>query len=323
MATAPITTASTTTLFWVVVGLWAGCVWADYPVLMSQGHPGGPARCEPIRVAACQDVGYNLTSMPNLVGTELQKDAESRLDSFNPLIQYGCSSQIQFFLCSIYTPMCTPQVATPIGPCRDLCQTVRDRCAPVMAELGFPWPPFLNCSRFPPENNEEYMCMEGPGEKMPLLAPPTPLSRPIHPRPPPRCTHYAHPHKYRYINATSTCAPLCQTNISFTTSDKSFAGVWMAIWAVVCFAVTGFTLLSFVLDSTPFRYPERAAVHLVLCYNLVSVGYLVRLLAGSTSISCYHDPELGLLGVTEGALHTSCALVFLLLYYFTSAASVW
>lgn len=316
---------TTNALLWVSVGVWVwvacwGQVWADYPVLMSQEHPGGPLRCEPIRIAACRDMGYNLTSMPNLVGTELQKDAESRLHSFNPLIQYGCSSQLQFFLCSIYTPMCTTQVPTPIGPCRDLCHTVRDRCAPVMAELGYPWPAFLNCSRFPPENNEQYMCMEGPGEKMPPFSPPTTSPRP---QPPRRCSQYAHAHKYRYVNATGTCAPLCQVNISFSTNDKYFAGVWMAIWAVACFAVTLFTVLSFLLDAAAFRYPERAAVHLALCYNLVSVGYLVRLVAGPDRVTCHTDQDLGLVAVTEGALHTTCALVFLLLYYFSTAASVW
>ncbi|XP_066975563.1 LOW QUALITY PROTEIN: frizzled-4-like [Macrobrachium rosenbergii] len=311
----------TNALVWAAVGVWVVCsvsAWADYS---SDTHPGGPRRCEAIRITSCLDVGYNLTSMPNLVGLELQNDAEYRLNSFKPLIQYGCSSQLQFFLCSIYAPMCTPQVPTPIGPCRDLCEAVRNRCAPVLAELGYPWPPFLNCSRFPAENNEEHMCMEGPGEKMPPHSPPTTSPRP---QTPPRCSQYAQAHKYRYINATGTCTPLCQANISFNSSDKSFAGVWMAIWAVVCFAVTMFTVVSFVLDAAAFRYPERAAVHLALCYNLVAVGYLVRLVAGAARVTCHADPELGArVAVTEGTLHTTCALVFLLLYYFSTAASVW
>ncbi|XP_037783114.1 frizzled-4-like [Penaeus monodon] len=313
----------TNALMWAVVGVWAACTagaWADYSDIMAVEHPG-PRRCEPIRIVACQDLGYNLTSMPNLVGIELQKDAEYRLNSFKPLIQYGCSSQLKLFLCSIYAPLCTPQVPTPIGPCRDLCETVRNRCAPVLSELGYPWPHFLNCSKFPAHNNEEHMCMEGPGEKMPPHSPPTTSPRP---KPPPRCSQYAHAHKYRYINATGTCAPLCQANISFNSSDKSFAGVWMAIWAVVCFAVTLFTVLSFLLDAAAFRYPERAAVHLALCYNLVAVGYLVRLVAGAGRVTCHADPELGVgVAVTEGGLHTTCALVFLLLYYFSTAASVW
>ncbi|CAL4082238.1 unnamed protein product [Meganyctiphanes norvegica] len=98
----------------------------------------------------------------------------------------------------------------------------------------------------------------------------------------------------------------------------------MGIWAVVCFCVTLFTVLSFILEASSFRYPERAAVHLCWCYNLVSLGYLVRLAAGGAAVSCHADPELGVgVLVTPGALHATCALVFLLLYYFTTAASVW
>lgn len=52
-------------------------------------------RCDPIRIAMCQNLGYNVTKMPNLVGHELQTDAELQLTTFTPLIQYGCSSQLQ------------------------------------------------------------------------------------------------------------------------------------------------------------------------------------------------------------------------------------
>lgn len=52
-------------------------------------------RCDPIRITMCQNLGYNVTKMPNLVGHELQTDAELQLTTFTPLIQYGCSSQLQ------------------------------------------------------------------------------------------------------------------------------------------------------------------------------------------------------------------------------------
>ena len=88
--------------------------------------------CEPIKLELCRSIGYTTTSMPNLVGHDLQKDAQLQLQTFTPLIQYGCSSQLQFFLCSVYVPMCTEKVLTPIGPCRPLCQAVRSRCQPVL-----------------------------------------------------------------------------------------------------------------------------------------------------------------------------------------------
>ena len=51
--------------------------------------------CDPIRISMCQDLGYNVTKMPNLVGNVLQSDAELQLTTFSPLIQYGCSSQLK------------------------------------------------------------------------------------------------------------------------------------------------------------------------------------------------------------------------------------
>ena len=66
--------------------------------------------CEPIKLDLCRGIGYGQTSMPNLVGHDLQKDAQLQLQTFTPLIQYGCSSQLQFFLCSVYVPMCTEKV---------------------------------------------------------------------------------------------------------------------------------------------------------------------------------------------------------------------
>lgn len=51
--------------------------------------------CDPIRISMCQNLGYNVTKMPNLVGHVLQSDAELQLTTFLPLIQYGCSSQLK------------------------------------------------------------------------------------------------------------------------------------------------------------------------------------------------------------------------------------
>lgn len=51
--------------------------------------------CDPIRISMCQNLGYNVTKMPNLVGHVLQSDAELQLTTFSPLIQYGCSSQLR------------------------------------------------------------------------------------------------------------------------------------------------------------------------------------------------------------------------------------
>lgn len=75
----------------------------------------------------------------------------------------------QFFLCSVYVPMCTEKVDIPIGPCGGMCLSVK---RPLRACAEGVWlfvAGELNCSKFPPQNDHNYMCMEGPGdEEVPL-----------------------------------------------------------------------------------------------------------------------------------------------------------
>lgn len=81
-----------------------------------------PRVCEPIKIELCKRIGYNFTSLPNLIGHEYQNDVDLTLQTFSPLISYGCSAQLNFFLCSVYVPMCEPKVNSVIGPCFSLCE---------------------------------------------------------------------------------------------------------------------------------------------------------------------------------------------------------
>ena len=300
--------------------------------------------CEPIRFEMCKGLGYNVTGMPNLVGHRDQQDASLQLQTFTPLIQYGCSNQLKFFLCSVYVPMCTEKVMAPIGPCRPMCESVRRRCQPVLNEFGYPWPTALNCSKFPPHNDQNHMCMDGPGEEVEVDVD---THRPYKPRPPlggratlypevpagpgssnvhhlRKCFMYENAGKYVYINRTERCALLCGQDDAFSTEDKRFADVWMAIWAGVCFLSTLFTVFTFLIDSQRFRYPERPIIFLSMCYNIYSIAYIVRLIAGRDDIACDMESQSGKsILIQEGLENTDCAIVFLLLYFFGTASSLW
>lgn len=178
--------------------------------------------CEPIKIEMCSGLGYNLTGMPNLGGNELQQEADYTLKTFAPLIQYGCSSQLKLFLCSVYVPMCTEKVANPIGPCRNLCENVRSRCFPVLQGFGFPWPDALNCSRFPEENNHDHMCMEGPREKGvdPIVPPVT--GGVITECPP-----------YYVRGPKGGCVIACDSDLLFDGAEKKFAEVRKPIYVCV------------------------------------------------------------------------------------------
>lgn len=39
-----------------------------------------------------------------------------------------------------------------ISPCRSLCESVRDTCAPIMSCYGYPWPEILRCDQYPADH---------------------------------------------------------------------------------------------------------------------------------------------------------------------------
>uniref|UniRef100_A0A6J0U9E4 Frizzled-9 n=1 Tax=Pogona vitticeps TaxID=103695 RepID=A0A6J0U9E4_9SAUR len=323
------------------------------------GGGGGGGRCQAIAIPMCQGIGYNLTRMPNLLGHAHQAEAALKLHEFAPLVAYGCHGQLRFFLCSLYAPMCADQVSSSIPACRPMCEQARQRCAPIMEHFHFGWPEALDCARLPTRNDPHALCMEAPenatapggagataepprqrGQGMLPVGPPPPrLGRPPPddraspdgrppapplPPPPPPCPNAD---KFLYVAKSLVCAARCSPGVDvlWARRDKDFAFVWMAAWATLCFVSTAFTGLTFLLEPQRFRYPERPIIFLSMCYNVYSVAFLIRAGAGAESIACDRSPEPP--GepylIPAGLESAGCTLVFLLLYYFGMASSLW
>ncbi|RWS30169.1 frizzled-9-like protein [Leptotrombidium deliense] len=118
-------------------------------------------RCERITIPMCQDMPYNTTRMPNILGHTDQSEAAIKLHEFILLIEIDCSRHLKFFLCSLYAPMCSEQVDISIPSCQSICEEVKSRCLPVLEQINFAWPSMLNCSQLPsPEKNG--LCMQFP-----------------------------------------------------------------------------------------------------------------------------------------------------------------
>ncbi|XP_028851403.1 frizzled-10 [Denticeps clupeoides] len=290
----------------------------------------GGGRCQKIVIPLCMDIGYNLTVMPNLMGHEDQSEAAIKLHEFAPLIEFGCHSHLKFFLCSLYAPMCSEKVSMPIPSCRVMCEQAQTKCSPIMEQFNFHWPDSLDCSRLPNKNDPNHLCMEAPNNGSDDL--------PEFPAKPPSVggqdvaakegaeTREAcgDPGKFHYVQKSESCAPKCypRVDVYWSQADKRFSLVWMAVWSVLCFVSSAFTVLTFLTDPQRFRYPERPIIFLSMSYCVYSVGYLIRLFVGAESIACDRDSGVQYV-IQEGLESTGCTIVFLILYYFGMASSIW
>lgn len=277
------------------------------PNSRSAAYYAEDGECQEIHIDICKNIGYNMTKLPNRFGHERQMEAEMQLKTFLPLVQYKCHDNLTFFLCSVHVPMCDPSINYAIGPCESMCRSVIDKCESIITSFGFEIPDYLNCSEFPPENKPEMMCMQLP----------TPETSPT----PEVIATCSFP---EIAIDNSKCAYKCGYEEGlFTAKDKEFADIWMLTWAGLCFVSTIFTVFTFLIDSRRFRYPERPIIFLSMCYSIYCGAYIIRLVVGREIISCALSSDGQRYLIQEGLSNTGCAIVFLLLYFFGMASSLW
>lgn len=323
------------------------------------GEPEG--RCEEITIPMCSGIGYNFTRMPNELNHDNQEEAGLEVHQFWPLVEIKCSPDLRFFLCSMYVPICLKDYMKPLPPCRDLCRRAREGCEPIMQQYGFKWPDRMECDQFPVQGaSQEELCMDQaqPDSHGPP-PPPAPPSKPVTPKPPKQNKKCKDPkncadppgdnnnNKNRQrgkecsckcqtplvplgkdsplynrsvaVGGVANCAHPCQETF-FNPDEKEFAAVWITLWSGLCAASTLMTLITFLIETERFKYPERPIVFLSACYFLVSVGYLVRVGIGHEKIAC-DGPIIRYSLDSQGP--SMCTLVFLLVYFFGMASSIW
>ena len=91
--------------------------------LISDWNPSPPQTCQPIDIDSklCAHLPYNHTTMPNLAGQQDVGEALLSIRSFDQLIKTRCSELVDFFICSVYMPMCariSPTEIVTVPPCR-------------------------------------------------------------------------------------------------------------------------------------------------------------------------------------------------------------
>ncbi|EFA01325.1 frizzled-2 [Tribolium castaneum] len=301
-------------------------------------------RCEDITIPMCMGIGYNQTRMPNELNHETQEEAGLEVHQFWPLVEIKCSPDLKFFLCSMYAPICLPGYKKPLPPCRGLCKRAREGCEPIMTQYGFKWPERMDCEQFPVYGaSPDQLCMDENNGSSTTAKPPPRAKAPKQCRGSKNCTNppgdgrkssvakgckcqCQHPlvslgKDPSLLNLSvldpATCAAPCRATY-FNSEEKEFTTVWITLWSSLCAASTLMTLTTFFIETERFKYPERPIVFLSACYFLVSVGYLIRVGVGHEEVAC-EGPVIRY--SSTGA--NPCSLVFLLVYFFGMASSIW
>jgi frizzled protein 5/8 len=130
----------------------------------------------------------------------------------------------------------------------------------------------------------------------------------------------------------ANCIQPCQSSF-FSQSEQMFAYYWLLMWSMLCLASCLITGLTYLIQSSRFRYPEKPIIYLSMCYLFVSAGYLVRFGAGHEQSSCEPDGSIkystsrlnnsSSLSASQSSSSVACTLTFILVYYFGMASSAW
>ena len=267
-------------------------------------------------VTLCRNMLYNMSMFPNILNHRNIKEASNQLLSFKPLIRIDCSADLDNFLCTVYMPFCSDH--GPVPPCRELCERARSGCSAIIKKFGFEWPDSLRCDRYP-EDAPGTLCVDQVGHKRK-----GPNIKTLEENQNSGFTCPAKQHSdsehYKFMGKRY-CASNC-TTIYFTPKEKEFARIWVLFWSIICLFSTAFTILTFAVDITRFRYPERPIIFLSACYFMISIAFI----AGSISdeaVACHLSEKNGVHLLNQGTNHAPCTIVFMLVYFFLMSASIW
>ncbi|KAM5228742.1 frizzled-7 [Ctenodactylus gundi] len=305
--------------------------------------------CQPISIPLCTDIAYNQTILPNLLGHTNQEDAGLEVHQFYPLVKVQCSPELRFFLCSMYAPVCTV-LDQAIPPCRSLCERARQGCEALMNKFGFQWPERLRCEHFPVHGAGEICVGQntsdgaggaggGPTAHPTAPAPPgAPFSAPPLGAPDGRgraAFPFSCPRQlqvppylgYRFLGERDCGAP-CEPGranglMYFKEEERRFARLWVGVWSVLCCASTLFTVLTYLVDMRRFSYPERPIIFLSGCYFMVAVAHVAGFLLEDRAVCVERFSDDGYRTVAQGTKKEGCTILFMVLYFFGMASSIW
>lgn len=154
--------------------------------------------------------------------------------------------------------------------------SARNGCEGLMNKFGFQWPETLECQKFPESGlcvgqnsstTETVSTTKSPNKKKPLQR--------FSFRCPQNLSVYNGDHKLIVAEETEPdCGAPCY-DLFWNVHHQNFARRWIGGWSIICCALTLVTILTFLIDTRRFRYPERPIIFLSSCYFFIALSYIV------------------------------------------------
>ncbi|XP_064555858.1 uncharacterized protein LOC135440544 isoform X3 [Drosophila montana] len=121
-----------------------------------------PRRCEPLQLNYCRNVGYNVTTYPNMLGHATYEQVVEDVIVFRELVDGECFREAYDFVCRLLQPPCEThgisQQPTPGAICREYCEAFMAGCG---GRLPARFRQHFDCERFP-ESTGTQSCQQKP-----------------------------------------------------------------------------------------------------------------------------------------------------------------
>lgn len=217
----------------------------------------------------------------------------------------GCWAVLQPLLCAAHHPSCDLGLADRVP--RSLCRAAQKPCK-VLRQILDIQPEFLDCSNDLIFSDE---CSEDKRSKRAKFNSSRSCVWPLlHTRV-----------SSAYFPDIDECGLQCQSPL-LSESEYSILHTTVTVTATVSFLCSLVTVLTFCIDwQGGGKHPARAAFFLNSCLLVVAAGWLVPAIPGwREDIVCRRD---GTVRQGEPGENLGCAVVFVMVYYFSIAGAVW
>lgn len=135
------------------------------------------------------------------------------------------------------------------------------------------------------------------------------------------------------LNERGNCVYKCGTDAFYTTHQKKVVETCILVFSVLCFIFTLFSLITFWTESTRFKFPERPVLFLTLCYNLLSICFLLKIFYQKSTTIPQVDEMNEFNGISsiktsdisanQCAINSQCLAYFIIINYLMISASFW